>query len=1582
MSTPSLFHFQVSQFCKQMMHCIEEPSCPEAEITEVEQLAQAILSSLSSQTLFPEEIDRLLRVKELWAGRDSTEPFALLQEVNRLFQAVLPSDKTVAATGAKRDPETTSSRRVSLLGNKTDNLARLKELFARTDGVSIPEFKGISHSEVLEYIQVKMPELDTLWEQFVEEGAEPGSPHLQTIRNRIMEIFASSTDFPPDDVLVPFLNKNKPLMVRSSGKEDSKEVPNPGGNESISNVAPNAADIRRAIGEVLASYFSEKSLTQRKCAGDSIDSLPLLPVLIQVMVGEREGSPIPVSGGLYTSEGELGTEGVMQINAAFGHAEGIVTGSAPSDTFYVDGNFVHGSVAEKPTRRIPDPRLHLRTCDNPSSKRFAPSLTYDQLQRLKEIGEKIELYYGYPMDVEWTFLPEDNVFYLLQARPISDRPPSHPSFIDPAKIKDFDSLTRVSVIGAAGGECRQLNKIHTIIADNAPQALEIYLRDASTPCSAVIVAKPTASNSHEAAFFRSMGIPLIVMKKEDFEEYRSKIDTTDLLLDVQSSVIGALPRGKNKEALTMEGLRRFLAPSSESAIQDSLSQEQITAFQADLHILYRGVDRERMQKSLSELPGWSALDKLLGGLESTADPKERAYILSLILTMVERRLLKDVPMSRKEELLSKIFYAAKHVWQTLNREDLPHSHKLFAMHWLRAALLGFPSEGTVAADSLMTLLGEKKERALIKLPDVELLSAEEGALHEKKQEYIDVFLRSRKFILDADLRAAWNEFVLSLNLAELKILSSVFATLGPFATPFFLNVQFQRSFETSQGMDAATASKHILQEMGSSALSPEVARAIEFVHQVKNKTEEFKKIADQFGRRDRFEDLDRRLAEEIMPVVKELCAKISSADGLSQVMLSEAFRHMVACFDDCIKGLTASTEYRDDAKEKAERFSHLLNKYLAFAREAMADTMLGKDPEFLCEACCLIAFLCSTLQILNSEVEHNAAQLLLGSSGFSVSYAALGSNVRMWDRAPPRSLEDLFTTLHQSLMAVSAYLETLNGLQMKNLPPEMRAVCREICSLHLRVENRPHPTIQSIEYCHPKIRVCFNAPLAFHSAQFVLEAKLDLEGSIASMDLESRFFASPNMTGLFNRAEFLSLYGIDTYYGGKMVPSINASFLRAKCDTASICWNIYPIAEPLDAYLDRGLRHLQNMIDFLQKPGTKLPFSREYDRLISEHPEAISVFVQEAELLHKENFSDLDQFIHNFMRSFSERYSQDIALQYITCGPEFYCKISPTDPFLQKVIDQLIEDDVLWARADNTILYKLIGFLLVVNPIQVEMLYGDQETFTAALPLFSLERLQKIKRRFPLIQAIAALPTTPRWDRRSYSEFMQQCALSEQRIQNETSTPPRLETPPPPLTDAPSTLSVDISTDKIGSHPLSLKIVGTYKGDGYLELRGEGSGLSWNSGVPIRVDPLGQFTIEGLNPGTQYKFVECKEGGIRWERGDNHLVDESTGLLSIEPHFSQDGDATAAPATLSMEYAGPGRLEIRGDGPSMSWYRGIPIDKDASGRYIFPLPSVPTKDFEFKYCCVLEDGTFIWQEGANNHFLISGINPVVQPRLL
>lgn len=1370
MAAPYNFHDLVNRFYEELnsfpLTAVSKVSREES----IENLAQKIIEKIPSSSLDASDYKHLNDALRLYTTlRDTgnfTGPLKNSSKIDQVFEyavrastrirkeptfSLLTTTEHLHVAGVEAgavdytsDTHTLSvEKRLSeLYGNKTANLYHLDTLFSSEPDISVPPFKGISHDEIFSYLMGHFPLLPTLWKKFIEEGPSPTSARLIEIQEGIRSVFTKA-EFPTEEMLAPLLTIGLPLMVRSSGKEDSLEVSNPGGNESLSNVHPDKEKVCSAIGEVLSSYFSSKSLMQRKLMRDDITVLPRLPVLLQVMVGEKKAGPIPISGVIYTRESELDTPGIIQICASPGHAEGVVTGSGACDTFYIEGEHIHGIVNEKLSRRAPSELGGLTAVRNPDTARLNPSLTEKQIQRLALIARRIEASYGHPMDIEWTFDPKENRFYIFQARPIPVKPAAAPSYINPDKVKELQPLQKVTIIGAAGGKALVLSQENVLLSSTAPEALEHYLAHPSTKkTSAVLIGSPTAANSHEAGFFRSLGIPIIQLSKEQYAKIASLLEKQTLLVDTQEAIAGLLPSGAKAEEFLIFGLHRFLAPHTESTVVSTIPYEDMGPYVADLKVIARAVNAKGMNDKLSKLPGWNSLDKLLNGLEKASNPNERAYIVLLILVILETRLLKDCPIPQRNALLTKILYNCRHVLENYNNPFVSEQQRKFALHWLRASLLDAPSQGSLQADSLSTVLGEIKERAL-------LGTSYPVVADPLKKDYLDVFARCAKFILNPTIRKNWVEFLPHLTLNELKDLSQVFSVLGPANTEIILNTYFARSLQIDPHTIKENAPQ-ILRALKELLTEESLASSLTLVKIVKEAAKAFSVLSPEFSHPSEFEALLARVDDELMPAALACCRELEKATGLSHLLLNEAFRHLISAFDDCIKGLTSSPEYTD-IKLKAERFHTILERYMDFAEAGMSDTMIAHDPDLLNQARILRSFLKSQLKLfkerltasgVGASLDLEPAQLLRPSRGFSVAYAALGSSNMAPDRAAPVTLEDYFTTLHQCLLTVSASTAVKSGLSLEDMPAPFKKVHDMVMRINtqFRDEAVRHPTLQFIEYNYPHIRVGYNAPLSNHCAQFVIEGTLTPTGEIATLNFQGNFYASINLGGLGLRTESLSLYALDTYYAGGMTPSDDAKFSQAKTDTTIVSWKLLPAKDDLTAMLSKAQIHLQSMVSFLQIPlDYALSFSTNFTALITDHPEAIHLIYDI--FIYHDKLPDVQNFLHAYYISVLTHYNIQNVLELLSLYHRFILERNAKDPALQQLIDRILDDDMLWNSSDKKTINDLSHFLLKMNPLfhQGQYLFS-YERHVLNLPPFSIERLNKIRKRLPIIKRAFNVP--------------------------------------------------------------------------------------------------------------------------------------------------------------------------------------------------------------------------------------------------
>ena len=440
------------------------------------------------------------------------------------------------------------------LGYKTANLIVLQSLASKInqsmtpDYVTVPAFVGISNTTIHHYLKTINFDLAAIWGTILKNTAGPHQRkkmlkrkqlntkfriELEALQESIINLFFNQPllSFKPlQDFLHTAKQSDWSLMVRSTGKEDSEALANAGGNVSVANVPATDSHIMHAIGEVLASYVSVKSMQQRLQASDSsVFDIPFLPVLIQRMIGEPIGgtklaSSIPTGCVLYTTESDGFTPGIALVQSTFGHNEGVVQSSMPIDTFYLSKDITYASIKNKAKRLIPALemlRYTLAEQPNPSTISSNPSLEPHALQSLYVIAQQVEKFYGKPMDLELVVMPHEQTIYLVQARPIvMPQIKATPRFLKDLNAFKVSQRIPCTIINSNRGMLLEKVSAHQLImAKTLEKALTEFnnLRDEKEDILAIAVDEEAETTSHAAAVFRGEG-KVIIRLESGFEK--------------------------------------------------------------------------------------------------------------------------------------------------------------------------------------------------------------------------------------------------------------------------------------------------------------------------------------------------------------------------------------------------------------------------------------------------------------------------------------------------------------------------------------------------------------------------------------------------------------------------------------------------------------------------------------------------------------------------------------------------------------------------------------------------------------------------------------------------------------------------------------------------------------------------------------------------------------------------------------------------------------------------------------------------------------------------------------------------------
>jgi hypothetical protein len=444
-------------------------------------------------------------------------------------------------------------------GAKYAHLRILKENFLTESVVKIPEFAGISNQKMTDFIKKKLgyEDLEKDWQElrnifeekdkFLEKAKEIEiklkKAFNRDINEEDFEYLFKSEEY---NTIKTFAHSCK-FMVRSTGKEDSKEFSNAGGNESVANVSFETKSLLEAIGTVVCSYVGQKSLQQRMEAsersGVRLELDLFMPVLIQKMIGEDPGNEditkIPSSGVLFTidPQGYLIDKNInlLLIQSTFGHNEGVVNSAKgiETDTYRIDTKTgeIYPVIRRKEHRIKPEEGKDLRNVENEENMISRSSLNLTQLRKLQELRKELLHIYGQEhQDAEFVFMGDE--LNIVQTRPLThlNQVTDH-TYIS---LDDFEkgSIQAELLIGNGGKVFDIKEKDEVIVAPNLGIALLEYDRmqeqdkkhhtQKAKNIKLILSQKTSPINSHEATIFFGDGKVVLISNNPGFENLIGK----------------------------------------------------------------------------------------------------------------------------------------------------------------------------------------------------------------------------------------------------------------------------------------------------------------------------------------------------------------------------------------------------------------------------------------------------------------------------------------------------------------------------------------------------------------------------------------------------------------------------------------------------------------------------------------------------------------------------------------------------------------------------------------------------------------------------------------------------------------------------------------------------------------------------------------------------------------------------------------------------------------------------------------------------------------------------------------------------
>lgn len=1010
-------------------------------------------------------------------------------------------------------------------GNKTANLIELDNLFkskkTNVIHVQVPELFPIDDAAIHRHLDTYAPNWHVLWQEFLlaQENKKTLQPEalrkLNVLQDVIIDCF-KQYPFNPDRLNASSLPKDTIFMVRSTGDEDKVDLANPGGNKSVAAVKFDNKTISDAIGKVVASYFSEKSLTQRLLSNDDITKEAFLPVLIQKMIGERINSDDPnqivVSGVMYAKDK------MTRIEAAPGHGELIVNSKAPFDTYDVTAEqIVHSEICKKQKRLIPielqNGRRKLVFKDNPKDLQANPSLPLAIAKEIANIGQAIATHYGLSMDIEFVYEPSKNILYLVQARPIPQSTDLYtkPLSIAPAhwsQIKanaDIEKI-KVKVISHAGDVAKIItNKEEVLFHKSIGQALNFYLNhpDIQSKIRGVIIKEPAPSNSHEAAQFNALGIPVLQAKTKTIKAWL-KTDHSVIIIDPQRKhVVNLTSQIKNyynaeqellNEKILVSGMfssssttKKTLLPISyklSKAIKKQIKKYlKCAEIQIDKKQVYKNLleyldvieaakPSDQNQEAFLALQKVAAIFKAIGTSTQSKDdslPHKKIFVHAILSIAEIDQCLKTYSSIPKNESAEKIQY-----------------HLLDLICKLKA-LVNNPGEKDLYSDSLIQIAGNNK---------VFLALNDHNVLTKTECEFLHEFIKLSAFALRKDTEEQWNAFSYHCSKSALhrQILAKIVMQMNAYHLESeLINNLFLKYLKDSESVKILSKDyNRILLGMLKEVIDSQKEFTSSHFHENNDIIAKWEKKITEWSRPNKFDLLFKDFEREIIPLID----RISFDDRMSPLTQNANLKQaqlLAELIDKTIKSMKGSSYYnKTDTSLVIERFIKLLEPY-----HHLMQTWMNKIPEekynkwsskinaddFYNSKDNMIKKIGLIFKSKSSGLGYDVKELH-PSGTISIASATVGSTASFYRQVVERqdnlTLEDLFSLFHQNILASLVILQKKNKTPLSHLPAELQVLLQVL-------QSRKKISLLGMRHEPPKVYLEYNMPLSNHSAKFILE---------------------------------------------------------------------------------------------------------------------------------------------------------------------------------------------------------------------------------------------------------------------------------------------------------------------------------------------------------------------------------------------------------------------------------------------------------------------------------------------------------------
>ena len=174
-----------------------------------------------------------------------------------------------------------------------------------------------------------------------------------------------------------------------------------------------AAETARMVQRCWGSLYSVESISYRRQRHIPENGVAMA-VVVQIMVDARS------AGVMFTRSPTTGDRSVITVEGAWGLGSAVVGGEVTPDRWVIGkitGEISARAISDKTIQHVARDTGGTVSLPVADELRRAACMSDEELQRLRDIGRRVERHYGRAQDIEWAVARSDGQILLLQSRP-------------------------------------------------------------------------------------------------------------------------------------------------------------------------------------------------------------------------------------------------------------------------------------------------------------------------------------------------------------------------------------------------------------------------------------------------------------------------------------------------------------------------------------------------------------------------------------------------------------------------------------------------------------------------------------------------------------------------------------------------------------------------------------------------------------------------------------------------------------------------------------------------------------------------------------------------------------------------------------------------------------------------------------------------------------------------------------------------------------------------------------------------------------------------------------------------------------